>query len=97
MATIETVFWVIYAFYATFNGLLTSVAYGDFGEREATLANIANTGCIITECAVINLTGYSRLALLHFFNQPKELCPGLLSMFRLSDRGHWFSCDFRYL
>ncbi|MEC8050594.1 MAG: adenylate/guanylate cyclase domain-containing protein [Myxococcota bacterium] len=59
MATIETVFWVIYAFYATFNGLLTSVAYGDFGEREATLANIANTGCIITECAVINLTGYS--------------------------------------
>ena len=73
LATIETVFWVIYAFYATFNGLLTSVAYGDFGERESMLANIANTGCIITECAVINLTGYS-VGSLNFFNQPSELC-----------------------
>ena len=58
MATIETVFGSFTRF-MTFNGLLTSVAYGDFGEREATLANIANTGCIITECAAINLTGYS--------------------------------------
>ena len=56
---IENGFWVLYLLYATFNCLLTSVAYGEFGERESTLARLANTGCIITECAVINLTGYA--------------------------------------
>lgn len=58
LSTVETIFWVLYGFYAIFNGLLTSVAYGEFGEREAALASIANNGCLLIEALGFNLTGY---------------------------------------
>ena len=58
LSALETGFWILYGFYAVFNGLLTSVAYGEFGERESALASIANNGCLLVESIGVNLTGY---------------------------------------
>ena len=58
LADITIAFWFIYGFYAVFNGLLTSVAFGEFGDREASIATIANIGCLLSECAAISLTDY---------------------------------------
>lgn len=58
LAKIENAIWFIYALYTTLNGLLTSVSFGKFNEEEARLAELANAGCLLLECAAISLTGY---------------------------------------